>query len=109
MSGEQLGAVLVALVCALMLGRLLLPAPRRAKLDQAFRRQWALTLSALKRPFRGRAARQAEQAQAEQAEQARQATAAAIERARRASRAAEVVREGNVYKPEAFQKPRKPH
>ena len=101
MSGEQLGAVLVALVCALMLGRLLLPAPRRAKLDQAFRRQWVLTLSALKRPFRGRAARQAEQA--------RQATAAAIERARRASRAAEVVREGNVYKPEAFQKPRKPH
>lgn len=101
MSGEQLGAVLVALVCALMLGRLLLPAPRRAKLDQAFLRQWALTLSALKRPFRGRAARQAEQA--------RQATAAAIERARRASRAAEVVREGNVYKPEAFQKPRKPH
>lgn len=106
MSGEQLGSVLVALVCALMLGRLLLPAPRRAKLDQAFRRQWALTLSALKRPFRGRAARQAEAAQAEQA---RQATAVAIERARRASRAAEVVREGNVYKPEAFQKPRKPH
>lgn len=109
MSGEQVLAVLVAFVCALMLGRLLLPAPRRTKLDQILRRQWVLTSAAMRRPFRGRAARQAEAAQAEQA---RQATAAAIERARRASRAAEVVREGNVYKPEAFQKshkPRKPH
>lgn len=106
MSGEQILAVLVAVVCALMLGRLLLPVSRRTHLDQTLRRQWVLTSAAMRRLFRGRAARQAEAAQAEQA---RQATAAAIERARRASRAAEVVREGNVYKPEAFQKPRKPH
>lgn len=106
MSGEQVLAVLVALVCALMLGRLLLPVSRRTHLDQTLRRQWVLTSAAMRRLFRGRAARQAEAARAEQA---RQATAAAIERARRASRAAEVVREGNVYKPEAFQKPRKPH
>lgn len=106
MSVEQVLAVLVAGVCAGMLVRLLLPTPRRMQLDQALRRQWALTSVAVRRLFRGRAARRAEAAQAEQA---RQATAAAIERARRASRAADVVREGNVYKPEAFQKPRKPH
>lgn len=106
MSGEQVLAVLVASVCAVMLVRLCLPASRRIQLDQAVRRQWALTSDAVHRLFRSRAARQAEAAQAEQA---RQATEAAIERARRASRAADVVREGNVYKPEAFQKPRKPH
>ena len=106
MSGEQVLAVLVASVCAVMLGRLLLPVSRRAQMDGVMRRQWVLTSGALRRLFRSRPARQAEAAQAEQA---RQATAAAIERARRASRAADVVREGNVYKPEAFQKPRKPH
>ena len=106
MSGEQVLAVLVASVCAVMLVRLCLPASRRIQLDQAVRRQWVLTSGVVRRLFRSRAARQAE---AVQAEQARQATEAAIERARRVSRAADVVREGNVYKPEAFQKPRKPH
>ncbi len=106
MSGEQVLAVLVASVCAVMLVRLCLPWPGRVRMDQFLRRQWALTSGLLRRPFRGQAARRAEAAQAAQA---RQATVAAIERARRASRAADVVREGNVYKPEAFQKPRKPH
>lgn len=106
MSGEQVLAVLVASVCAVMLVRLLLPVSRRTQMDGLIRRQWVLTSGAVRRLFRGRAARQAEAAQAEQA---RQATAAAIERARCASRVADVVREGNVYKPEAFQKPRKPH
>ena len=103
---EQVLAVLVAGVCAAMLVRLLLPTSHRTKLDQHVKRKWALTFNAVKRPFRGRAARQAE---ALRAEQARQAMAEAIERARRASRAAEVVREGNVYKPEAFKQRGKPH
>lgn len=106
MSGEQILAVLVASVCAMMLVRLCLPGSRRAQLDRFMGRQWALTSSRVKRLFRSRATRQSEAAQAEQA---RQATAAAIERARRASRVTDVAREGNIYKPEAFQKPRKPH
>lgn len=106
MSIEQVLAVLVAGVCAAMLGRLILPASRRIKLDQYLQRQRALTSGSLRKLFRGRAARQAA---ALRAEQARQATAETIERARRASRAAEVVREGNVYKPEAFKQRGKPH
>lgn len=101
MSIERLLSLLIALACLLMLVRLALGHARRARLAQGLRSRFqAWRPRAL---WRGRAARQA----ADQA--ARDAAQEAIERARRASRAGEVVREGNVYKPEAFKGPRKPH
>lgn len=102
----QVFAVFVAMVCAVLIVRLLLPAAGRRTFDQAVQRQWALTVQVARAPFRGRVARRTD---AVRAAQAREATAAAIEQARRTSRASDVARDGNVYTPEAFKGRRKRH
>lgn len=88
-------AVAVALACLVLLLRLVLGARRRARFDAAFKamgrqlRRRALLL------WHWRSSRQA----------AAKATQDAIERARRIRG----TQEGNVYTPDAFKDPRKPH
>ncbi len=95
-------SALVVLVCVLMLARLMLPAPRRARFDDALLRRWRQlpqVPQALKQRWHrlrhGRRHR----------ENAEQMARDAIERARKTP----VEREGNVIKPDAFKGPRKPH
>jgi len=89
-------SALVVAVCVLMLVRLMLPAKRRARLDQGLRE----LPKTVKR--RWRAMRHGRRHRANAEKLARDA----IERARKNP----VEREGNVIKPDAFNKgPRKPH
>jgi hypothetical protein len=92
---DQLFPLVIAVLCLLMLARLALGDTRRARLDRALIRMaqtWRRRALAL---WYWRSARQA----------AAKATQEAMNRARRA----QVDKEGNVYKPEAFKGPRKPH
>jgi hypothetical protein len=89
-------AVLTLAACGLLLLRLMLPAARRQRVDAAARRGWfALKLRArLLWHWRSRR---------------READAAARKAIERASRRAAGEWKGNVYEPESFRKPRKPH
>lgn len=92
-------SALVVLVCVLMLARLMLPAPRRARLDGLLLRRWRQLPEALKQRWHRLRHGRRHRANAELL--ARDA----IERARKTP----VEREGNVIKPDAFKGPRKPH
>lgn len=102
---EKILAAFGLAACVLLLVRMLLPAPGRYRLDAAGRRTWSALRgagAALLNLRRWRERRRHSKATAE----------AAIERARRAGRW-----DGNVYKPDAFERddgaparrPRKPH
>lgn len=96
-------SALVVAVCALLLLRLLLPAPHRARFDLRARlmgQQMARGLKRLRQRWQGLRHGRRHRADAERL------TRDAIERARQGPR---VKREGNVIKPDAFKGPRKPH
>ena len=93
MSADKILAALVVAACAAMLLRLALGARRRRRFDAA----WFAVAQALRTLPRRLARRRARRRQAEQA-------ADAVIR-----RAQEVERDGNVYTPESFRRPRKPH
>lgn len=97
MDAKAVVALAVAGVCGWMLLRLLIGAPRRARLDRALQVGARSARRRLLALWHWRSARQA----------AARATQEAIERARRT----QVTQQGNVYRPEAFQgkEPRKPH
>lgn len=91
-------ALATAVVCLVMLLRLMLGERRRQRFDNACLR-WATRIEqGAQRLWHRRADRQA----------AAQAAQDAIERARRVS-AAEVDKDGNVLRPKAFKGPHKPH
>lgn len=90
---EQWLAAAIALVCAVLLLRLLIGTRRRARVDQIAHRVWSRAKGAWRKVrHQARVKRAAEQAARE-----------AIERARHG-----VERRGNVYTPKSFSKPRKP-
>ncbi len=88
-------AVAIAVACLFMLLRLVIGAQRRARLDRWLRSAWANTQRRARMLWHWRSSRKV----------AAQATQDAIERARRTRG----IQEGNVYTPEAFKGPRKPH
>ena len=94
---EKVLAWMAAGVCVLMLLRLFLGDARRARLDRTVARWARLTQRRLMAVYHWRATRQAKL-------DARAAAHAAIERARN-----KVRKEGNVYSPEVFKGPKKPH
>ncbi len=102
---ERVLAGLVLAVCALLLLRLVIGERRRWRFDAALRRMGLrLRLGALRLQqgvshlWHWRARRRAAEA----------AAADAIERARGAG-SWDGTRDGNVYKPKSFRRPRKPH
>jgi hypothetical protein len=94
---EKVLALIAAGVCLLMLLRLFLGDARRARLDRAALRWARIVQRRAVAIYHWRATRQAKL-------DARAAAHAAIERARN-----KVSKEGNVYSPEVFKGPRKPH
>ncbi|MBH2016088.1 MAG: hypothetical protein I8H88_06335 [Burkholderiales bacterium] len=101
MGWDKWGAGLIVLICALMLIRLALSAPRRARVDAWLRRLPHAPKSWRARWLRLRHARQHRQDAERLAEEA-------IQRARRNQRK-QVDKDGNVLRPDAFKGPRKPH
>jgi hypothetical protein len=97
MGADKVLSILVAAVCVAMLIRMVLGEQRRARWDRAFIQAWfglrrrALLVWHWRR-------RRASAAQAQQAAQE------VINRVRH-----RVDKDGNVYTPEAFKEPRKPH
>lgn len=90
---QQWLSAAVALVCLALLMRLLVGAPRRARIDRRARQAWTALRDMLKGIQRRARIRRT----------AKQAAREAIERARHG-----VERRGNVYTPKSFSKPRKP-
>lgn len=90
---ERVLAAIVLAVCAVLLVRLLLGAPRRYRFDMAMRRAWAPVRRGGLWVWNWRAARR-------DAQRAREAAAEAIERARNRGDW-----DGNVYTPKSFRKP----
>lgn len=92
------------IVCLALLVRMVLGAPARQRLDSAARRIWERTrrgiLGVWYAATQWRRGRNARMSAAEVAEEA-------IRRAK--GQPAGVKREGNVYKPDSFKGPRKPH
>lgn len=88
-------AVAIAVACLLMLLRLLMGAQRRARLDRWLRSAWGSAQRRARMLWHWRSSRKV----------AAQAAQDAIERARRTRG----TQEGNVYTPDAFKGPRKPH
>jgi len=88
-------SALVVAVCVLMLVRMVLPAKRRARLDQGLKRVPQVLSRRWHTLRHGRRHRAAAERLARDA----------IERARKTN----VERDGNVIKPDAFKGPRKPH
>ena len=88
-------SALVVAVCVLMLVRMMLPAKRRARLDQGLKRVPKVLSRRWHSLRHGRQRRVAAERLARDA----------IERARKTT----VERDGNVIKPDAFKGPRKPH
>lgn len=91
---DKLPAALTLIVCLVLLVRMFLGERSRRRMDRLGGATWAWMRSRASylwhwRDSRRRAAREAEEA---------------IQRARR-----RIEREGNVYRPDAFQEPRKPH
>lgn len=88
-------AVAIAVACLFMLLRLVIGAQRRARLDRWWRQTWGRTQQRARLLWHWRSSRKV----------AAQAAQDAIERARRTRG----TQEGNVYTPDAFKGPRKPH
>lgn len=91
---ENFSAALLLAVCVVMLLRLVMGAQRRRGFDAWAGRSWVLLREMAQLSWRWRSNR-------------RKAAAAALEAIRRAS--ADVRRDGNVYRPDSFRGPRKPH
>lgn len=94
---EQVLAGAVLAVCAVLLLRLVVGAPRRYRFDMAVRRGWQACVRLVRQP-------------GEQRKRQREAAAQAEELIRRVRR--DVEREGNVIRPKQFRDsklPRKPH
>jgi hypothetical protein len=91
---EKLIAGIALAVCVALLTRMMLGPRRRQRLDAASRRIWASLRNAAGRAAHWRSSRHAATVAAQDA----------IARARRAS-----ITEGNVIRPRAFRRPRKPH
>lgn len=87
--------ITIALACLVMLVRLFIGARRRQRLDHTVVTGWQTLRKRVVKMVRWRASRKA----------AAQATEEAIRRARTKSGEWE----GNVYKPDSFKRPRKPH
>ena len=98
---DKWGAGLIVLICALMLIRMTLSAPRRARVDAWLRRLPHAPKAWRARWRRLRHARQHRQDAERLADEA-------IQRARRNQRN-QVDKDGNVLRPDAFKGPRKPH
>lgn len=92
-------SALVVAVCVLMLVRMVLPAKRRARLDQRLLHRLRQVRKVLGRWWH--ALRHGRRRRVDAERLARDA----IERARKTN----VERDGNVIKPDAFKGPRKPH
>ena len=92
--GEQILAGLAVAVCAVLLLRLCVGERLRFRFDLAVRRAWTACRRVALRVWHWRSARRS----------AARIAKEAIERARRG-----VERDGNVYKPKSFRRPRKPH
>lgn len=86
--------ITIALACGVMLIRLFLPAAVQRKLDHIAQTSWHAARRHTMALVRRRASRKA----------AAQAAEEAIRRARTGGQW-----EGNVYKPDSFKRPRKPH
>lgn len=97
---EPIVAAAGLVVCVALLLRMALPLRQRQRLDAALRRAACTARQHLRRAWPGRTRRHRAVLAAAQAD-------AAIRRARRARRAAQ--RDGNVIRPDAFERPRKPH
>jgi hypothetical protein len=93
---EKVPAALILVVCLVMLLRLVLGERRRATFDAYAREAWEALATMPARLLRWRGNR-------------RRAAEMARDAIRRASAAPEVRRDGNVYHPESFREPRKPH
>lgn len=97
MGADKLFHVVVAAVCVALLIRMVLGDQRRRRLDQIFIKGWFRVRRQTLAFWHWRSKRQS-------AAQARQAAQEAINRARH-----RVGKDGNVYTPDAFKGPRKPH
>lgn len=97
MGADKIFSVLVAAVCVVMLIRLALGEPRRQRLDRAFTQAWLRLHRQALAIWHWRRHRQS-------AAQAQQAAQDVIQRVRH-----RVDKDGNVYTPQAFKGPRKPH
>lgn len=97
---EQVLAVLVAAVCLALLVRLALGPQRRARLDRAFLQAWSRAAQRARTLRHWRSSRR----------QAQQVLNDAMQRARQPGErpAPRVEREGNVYTPDRFKKPKQP-
>ena len=102
---EPILAAATLVVCLALLLHMALPARQRQRIDAALRRAWRVGRQRLGRVRHGRAQRQQAARAAETA--AETAAEQADEVIRRARRAAQ--HDGNVIRPDAFKRPRKPH
>ncbi len=93
--GEAIFAGLVLAACVVLLLRLVLSPTRRWQFDRAVMRAFERVRAGFGRLLRRRASSRA----------AARAADEAIRRARRG----DLDREGNVYRPRSFRRPRKPH
>ncbi len=93
---EKLVAALIVGTCLVLLLRLAIGDTRRWRFDAVVRRNWNRIRLTAWRTWNWRASR-------------RQAARAADEVIRRARGSSQVERDGNVYKPKDFKRPRKPH
>lgn len=101
---EQFLAAAGLIACLALLIRMMLSGPTRQRVDAALARAWQRTRQGALKLWYGatqwRRGRTARKSAAEVAEEA-------IRRAKGSP--GSVKRDGNVYKPESFKKPRKPH
>lgn len=97
---EPVLAAAALVVCLALLLHMALPARQRQRIDAALRRAWHAGRQRLRRT-------RSDHARRRKAAQAAQATEQADELIRRARRAAQ--QDGNVIRPDAFKRPRKPH
>ena len=93
---EKIPAAVTLALCVVMLWRLIMGARRRDAFDARVLAMWAQIGTFSQRVVHWRSDR-------------RRAAAAAREAIRRARAAADVRRDGNVYHPDSFRDPRKPH
>lgn len=91
---EKLLAAAMFFLCIVLLVRLFIGVERRRRWDRAARKAWAAMRGRATYLWHWRASRQRAAVAAEEA----------IRRAR-----AKMERDGNVYRPDAFREPRKPH
>jgi hypothetical protein len=93
---EKISAAVMLAVCLVMLMRLMLGEKRRPTFDARALGAWVVIGAQLRRLARWRSNR-------------RHAAEAARDAIRRARGGADVRRDGNVYHPDSFRDPRKPH